>query len=150
MDSATVTQKLRELVAERGARQQAGSSMVLGQPVGNARFVVYGLMFSPQEMQQSIVAMTEVEVVPYSKGLTRLRARTLNPIVSSLPASNPARESEALRLCADYLERGIKPVRQQVLPYDLWQQQIRTNELNQLPQRGVPPADVAKPELKLK
>lgn len=150
-DPATVTRKLQEFAAERGAWQRPATSLVLGQPVGNPRFIIFNPNPTVQEMVQTIGPATEVEVASYRSGLTRLTARTRSPILNSVVrTSNPARESEALRLCADYIERGVKPARVLVLPYDLWQQQTRTNELNQLPQKGVPPADLAKPELKLK
>lgn len=120
--------------------------MILGHRLDNPRFVIW----DKGQYLNTLPSHTEVEVVAYGKVQTLLRARTGGGINSSFFSGDLARESEVLRQVADYIERGVKPLGQQVMPFDLWQQQTRTNELNQLPQKGVPPADLAKPELKLK
>lgn len=175
-DLVTARNKMNKLVASRGAQQQPASSAVLGHPIGNPRYVIYGLF--PEDMHQTLPALTEVELAPYRKGLTRLSARTRSPILSSIvPAHNPARDSAALRACADYIERGVRPAQLQVWPWDEFQRRvpggsISTNEmgdynlrelqevirLHNLQRRAAtnqfaPPAqtpDWAKPELKLK
>ena len=150
-DPVTARNKMNELVADRGARQQPASSVAFGQPIGNSRYLIRGLF--PADMNQTLPPITEVEVAPYRKGFTKLSARTRSPILSSIvPARDPARESAALRVCADYIERGIRPNQARVqtledymrLHHPGWQ--IATNQF-------APPAqtpDWAKPELKLK
>ena len=138
--------KLSQLSVETGGGPQAPSSVILGHRLDNPRFVIW----DKGQYLNTLPSHTEVEVVAYGKVQTLLRARTVGAINSSFFSGDLARESEVLRQVADYIERGFKPLGQQVMPFDLWQQQTRTNELNQLPQKGVPPADLAKPELKLK
>jgi hypothetical protein len=134
--------KLSQFSAETGGSPQAPSSVILGHTLGNPRFIIC----DRGQYLNSLPSHTEVEVVPYRKVQTLLRARTGGAVNSSLVSGDLARESEVLRMCADYIERGLKPAGQQVIPFELWQQQTRTNQF-------APPAhtpDWAKPELKLK
>ncbi len=111
-------------------------------PLSYQRFIIRDANW----LLQTLPSHTEVEVVPYQKVQTLLRARTGGGVNSSFVSGDLARESEVLRMCADYLERGVKPAGQQVIPFEIWQLQTRTNQF-------VPPAqspDRAKPEPRLK
>jgi hypothetical protein len=150
-DPVTARNKMNELVTDRGARQQPASSVAFGHPIGNPRYMIYGLF--PGDLVQTLPPITEVELSPYRKGLTRLSARTRSPVLSSLvPARDPARESAALRACADYIERGIRPNEARVLTLEDYMRlhhpgwQISTNQSAPLKQTP----DWANPELKLK
>lgn len=136
---ATVQTKLLELTGERA---QLGSSIVLGQPVGNPRFIIR----DASQRYNTLPWHTEVEVVPYRKTQTLLRARTGGGLKSSFVNGDHAIESAVLRMCADYIERGVKPAGQQVISFEHWLEQNRTNQFS-------PPAqtpDWVKPELRLK
>jgi len=142
-EPAVAHAKLLQFSAETGGGPQAPSSVILGHPLGHPRFVIRN---APALAMSLPPNHTEVEIVPYRKAQTLLRARTGGGINSSFFSGDLARESEVLRICADYIERDVKPAGQQVIPFELWQQQTRTNQFG--PPSQTP--DWAKPELKLK
>ncbi len=119
-DPATARAKLAELSAQTGGTNWVPSSL----PLTHQRFVILDANWRLRSLHWH----TEVEVVPYGKVQTLLRARTGEGINSSFVSGDLASESEVLRMCADYIERGVKPAGQQVIPFEIWQLQTRTNQ----------------------